>query len=178
MGKQESILLQLFPHAFRLAYLEATVMEALRIGAVSAPMHFALENAEFDGYKIPKGTTILFNVREIMNSPDYWVQPESFQPERFLNPDDGSIVIPPKVFMPFGAGKRACIGENLAKAQLFLFLSHICSNFDICWPAGQTQPSLDNVAGFPAAFPPQHELEFRPRVGKILCGPLVSSTLA
>ena len=148
----------------RLTYLEATVMESLRIGAVSGPMHIALENAELHGYKIPKGTTVTFNIREIMRSPDHWAEPESFKPERFLDPNDGSIVIPPKAYMPFGAGKGVCIGETLAKTQLFLFLGNICQNFEIRWPDGQPEPDLSNVAGFPAAFPPQHKLEFRRRV--------------
>jgi methyl farnesoate epoxidase/farnesoate epoxidase len=54
--------------------------------------------------------------------PEYWGDPEAFRPERFLDPATGSLIRKER-FVPFGFGKRVCMGESLAKSELFLFTS-------------------------------------------------------
>ena len=51
--------------------------------------------------------------------PNFWVNPEMFNPERFIN-ETGKFS-KPDYFVPFGHGKRSCVGEPLAKAELFIF---------------------------------------------------------
>ena len=51
--------------------------------------------------------------------PDLWVNPEMFNPDRFIN-EEGKFS-KPNYFVPFGHGKRSCVGEPLAKAELFIF---------------------------------------------------------
>lgn len=59
------------------------------------------------GYEIPKGTTIFPVLRYMMRDPDYWENPEEFNPERFLNTDrDGkTFLIKDERIVPFGIGK-------------------------------------------------------------------------
>lgn len=53
--------------------------------------------------------------------------PEQFIPERFLK--DGKIYLPDS-FMPFGLGKHRCLGESLARANIFLFVAGLLQKFD------------------------------------------------
>lgn len=68
------------------------------------------------------GTTVNYSIYKFHTDPDYWGDPEVFRPERFLNTDGKKVkVVRPERFVPFGFGKRVCIGELLAKAELFIF---------------------------------------------------------
>ena len=90
---------------------------------------------------------IAFSLTEVLNDPKHFVNPDLFQPERFLetNPDSGKLQFKPhKALIPFGIGKRDCIGKNLAKMELFLFLSSLLHQFDFCPSNKETLPSLDN----------------------------------
>lgn len=55
--------------------------------------------------------------------------PEVFRPERYLK-DDGENVTTPEYYIPFGFGKRRCMGETLAKANIFLFTATLLQNFN------------------------------------------------
>jgi len=55
----------------------------------------------------------------IMNDEKYWPNPEQFNPNRHLKPD-GQFEEPRRAYIPFGIGKRNCLGEKLAMADLFL----------------------------------------------------------
>ena len=80
--------------------------------------------------------------------PANWFQPERFDPSRFLN-FDGSAVIKPDAFVPFGVGRRLCLGAVLGKAELFLFMAGLFHSFHFRLPDGVTQaPRLDDfIAG-------------------------------
>lgn len=64
------------------------------------------------------------------------------QPERFLNEEGNSLCCPSLSYLPFGAGVRVCLGEALAKLELFLFLSWILQRFTLEVPGGQPLPEL------------------------------------
>lgn len=55
--------------------------------------------------------------------------PEVFRPERYLK-NNGQNVVTPDYFIPFGFGKRRCMGETLARANIFLFTATLLQNFD------------------------------------------------
>ena len=55
------------------------------------------------------------------NDPDFWDNPSEFRPERFLL-DNGELAPRPESFLPFSAGKRVCLGENLAKMMVMIIL--------------------------------------------------------
>lgn len=116
----------------RMPYTEAVLMEVQRIANVP-PLgiaHRAIRDTHLQGRRIPKDTIILPCLYSIHMDKDFWKDPETFRPERFIG-EEGKIVIPEKYFAPFGYGKRRCLGEALAKSNLFSFFSAILYNFDI-----------------------------------------------
>ena len=79
--------------------------------------------------------------------PEYWGDPEIFRPERFLDPHTG-LVIRKERFVPFGFGKRVCMGESLAKAELFLFTAILIKNVVVKKPENNPVPDTRNdIAG-------------------------------
>lgn len=87
-------------------------------------------------------TMVIPNFHGILRGSEFgWDDPEVFRPDRFIN--DGKIIPLPDNFLPFGLGKRRCMGETLAKANLFLFISALLQNFTFSVPPGRDPPSLN-----------------------------------
>lgn len=63
--------------------------------------------------------------------------PEVFRPERYLV-DGGKSVSVPENYIPFGFGKHRCMGETLARANVFLFIATLLQNFEFECPAGDS----------------------------------------
>lgn len=76
--------------------------------------------------------------------PEIYPEPERFKPERFIR--DGKFTINDN-FMSFGTGQRKCVGNILARQELFLFLSNISNHFNFNMPIGEEIPSLEGVLG-------------------------------
>ena len=74
------------------------------------------------------GLNIFF--RAILHDPTVFPEPDSFKPERFINPD-GSLRDDPVVSAIFGFGKRICPGRHLAEAMMFIVVASFLSVFDI-----------------------------------------------
>ena len=146
-----------------LPYLEATITETLRlssIGALSVP-HKTTVDTTLQGYSIPKGTTVLTNLWSLHHDPEIWDDPGSFRPERFLD-EEGSFV-PPKAdhFLPFSAGRRVCLGESLARIELFLVLARLLHSFKFENPPGCDLPTLEPVVGIVLTPRPFNVCAFR-----------------
>ncbi|XP_019358289.1 PREDICTED: steroid 17-alpha-hydroxylase/17,20 lyase [Gavialis gangeticus] len=133
----------------RLPYLEATISEVLRIRPV-APLlipHVALVDSSIGDYIIPKGAHVIVNIWAIHHDEDEWDKPEEFNPGRFLDERGQRIYSPTPSYMPFGSGVRACLGEVLAKMELFLLLSWILQRFTLELPPHHPLPSLAGKFG-------------------------------
>ncbi|CAG9088077.1 unnamed protein product [Plutella xylostella] len=130
----------------RMVYTEAVILEALRISSVAAVgiPHMAVQDAQLGSYIIPRGTFILLALHDLHNGPQ-WEDPHLFNPERFIS--NSGKLISPDSFLPFGCGRRRCIGEALARSELFLFLTHLLQSFHLETPPGDPQPSTDPVNG-------------------------------
>ncbi|NXH17146.1 CP2J2 protein, partial [Bucco capensis] len=96
-----------------------------------------------DGYHIPKGTIVATNLTSVLFDKDEWESPDTFNPEHFLK--DGQFR-KREAFMPFSLGKRACLGELLARSELFLFFTALLQNFTFQAPKG-TKLSLQFQLG-------------------------------
>jgi methyl farnesoate epoxidase/farnesoate epoxidase len=135
-----------------LKYTEAVLCEIQRCANI-APLgiaHRAVENSYLSGFFIPKDATILCNLYGLHTDEGYWKNANQFIPERFLNVD-GDLVFP-DYFIPFGMGKRRCLGENVAKSSFFLFFASIMHYFDIeC--VGEL-PDLNGINGISLAPKP------------------------
>ncbi|XP_020823249.1 steroid 17-alpha-hydroxylase/17,20 lyase [Phascolarctos cinereus] len=133
----------------QLVFLEATIREILRIRPV-APLlipHVATSDSSIGEYTIPKGTRIYINLWSIHYDPTEWDEPEQFKPERFLDKNKEQLIMPTSSYFPFGSGPRICIGEFLARAEVFLFLSWILQRFDLEVPDDGELPSLEGKFG-------------------------------
>lgn len=127
-------------------YCEAVVLEGLRIfmsNTFGIP-HRALADTHIKGYFIPKDTMVVGGFFGMNLDAKTFANPYKFDPEHFLK--DGKVSIP-DTYQPFGYGRRRCMGESLARSNLFLFVSTIFQNFNVAPPPGCPFPSDTPVDG-------------------------------
>ncbi|KAK3749794.1 hypothetical protein QZH41_005069 [Actinostola sp. cb2023] len=124
-------------------YLEATLTEVLRCATI-VPLfvHKATRDTTLSGYRIPKDTTVLLNIWAINHDEREWENPQEFNPDRFLDFDGHFTGTMKMSYMPFGAGRRVCIGESLAKTELFLISATLLQKFEFANPPGCSPPDL------------------------------------
>lgn len=139
-----------------LPYLESTIAEVLRIRAIvplSLP-HKATCDTTLGGYDVPKGTMLISNIWAMHHDKNEWENPEVFDPSRFLD-KDGKLLGSERKFsaagvrsyLPFSAGRRGCLGESLAKTEMFLVASRLLHQFKFENPAGRPLPDLSGEVG-------------------------------
>ncbi|KAK7873113.1 hypothetical protein R5R35_006343 [Gryllus longicercus] len=130
-----------------LPHTEATLLEVLRRSSI-VPLgttHAATRDVYLNGFKIPKGAQVVPLLHAIHMDPNLWEKPEEFNPGRFLSAE--GKVTKPEFFLPFGVGRRMCLGDVLARMELFLFFAAIMHVFDMRVPEGEQLPSLKGNAG-------------------------------
>ena len=76
----------------------------------------------------------MINFWSIHHNEEDWPEPEKFRPERFLE-EDGTLSDKRFSFMPFGGGRRVCLGESLAMSYLFLAICRFVKNYTIAPPS-------------------------------------------
>ncbi|XP_022902514.1 cytochrome P450 18a1 [Onthophagus taurus] len=126
---------------------EATIYEILRVSSV-VPMgttHSPIRDVNMSGYKFPRQSQVIPLLRAVHTDPNLWDRPEEFNPMRFITAE--GKVTKPEYFMPFGVGRRTCLGEVLARMELFLFFSSLLHCFDLEVPSGEDLPSLEGFYG-------------------------------
>lgn len=143
-------------------YVEATLLETLRFRCTLplAIPHATTRDVDFMGYSIPKDTFIFLNLASTCNDPDVWEDPDVFRPERFLK--EGSIdSSKAEMFLSFGAGRRRCLGEFLAKVELFLLFTSILQRCSVHKAPGETY-GMKGVFGL-AMSPSPYKIIVKPR---------------
>lgn len=111
-------------------FTEAVILETLRYSSLAPQgvIHKLLKDTRFKEYLLPKGTLIIPNLYGIHHDPKVWSDPDIFRPERFLETTNSNFR---ENLIPFQVGRRACLGELLAKDLVFLFTVKIFLKFDI-----------------------------------------------
>ncbi|KAM6963010.1 cytochrome P450 2J2-like [Aplochiton taeniatus] len=130
-----------------LPYTDAVIHEVQRMGNI-VPLGFpkmASKDSTLGGYFIPKGTAIVINLSSVLFDKMEWEKPDTFHPEHFL--DSKGQFRRREAFLPFSAGKRVCLGENLARMELFLFFTALLQRFTFA-PTCGVMPSMEGVMGF------------------------------
>ncbi|CAH1776421.1 unnamed protein product [Owenia fusiformis] len=115
-------------HKSILPYTEATIAEVQRLGNV-APLsvpHTLLEDTQLRGYHLPKGAMVIPNLYASNMNPKDWSNPDTFDPSRFLKDEK---YFKKDMNIPFGIGKRVCLGESLARMELFIFFTRLLQKF-------------------------------------------------
>lgn len=95
-----------------------------------------VEDVSVAGFQLPKGTTVLPQYGTVQFDPKYFSKPETFDPERFLD-SEGMFKKSPEL-NPFGMGKRTCLGENLARYELFLIFTTLLQKYEFL-PIGESR---------------------------------------
>uniref|UniRef100_A0A182NGX6 Cytochrome P450 n=1 Tax=Anopheles dirus TaxID=7168 RepID=A0A182NGX6_9DIPT len=148
----------------KLPYIEAFLLEVHRffsIVPVNVPRR-AIHDCTLGGFRIPKNTTVLMGLRNVHMDPEHWGDPEVFRPERFLN--DARKIVNTERLIPFGQGKRRCLGETLARSCLFTFFVGVMDRFHLFKPDPNygSDPSLILKPGITLSVKP-YNIAFRPR---------------
>ncbi|KFQ78299.1 Cytochrome P450 2J2 [Phaethon lepturus] len=118
-------------------YTNAVIHEVQRKGNI-VPFNvprLTVKDTVLDGYHIPKGTILLTNLSSVMLDKHEWETPDTFNPGHFLK--DGQFW-KRESFIPFSIGKRACLGELLARSELFLFFTALLQKFTFQAPLDTT----------------------------------------
>lgn len=118
--------------------LSAVIKESMRLYPPAwISDRVALEDDVYNNYSIPKGTVVVSFYYGLHRDPKHWQAPATFQPARFLGDAEKSTR---KIFYPFGAGPRLCIGNNFAMAEMSIFLQAFLKRFDV--HPGTTTPVI------------------------------------
>ncbi|XP_073051540.1 abscisic acid 8'-hydroxylase CYP707A1-like isoform X1 [Primulina eburnea] len=102
------------------------ILESLRMASIiSFAFREAVTDVEYKGYLIPKGWKVMPLFRNIHGNPEFFTDPQKFNPSRFKQDTAPN----PSTFMPFGSGVHACPGYELAKLEMLIILHHLSSRF-------------------------------------------------
>ncbi|KAL7640317.1 UNVERIFIED_CONTAM: hypothetical protein RMT77_009732 [Armadillidium vulgare] len=141
-------------HKSRLPYTEAFLSEVFRYSSLVSlgAIHTTRSDVNFAGYTIPKDAFVIPFLGSVHYNPQYFDSPQEFQPERFIN-SDGKFETPKEGLLPFGVGKRKCVGESLARMELFIFMTTMLQELHFSTPPNK---SLDLTStDIPFLHPPK-----------------------
>ncbi|XP_020713396.1 probable cytochrome P450 49a1 [Ceratitis capitata] len=132
----------------KIPYLRACIKETLRMYPVVIANGRSLQtDAVIAGYHIPKGTHVIFPHLVVSNDPAYFPEPKRFLPERWLKqsemgaaaecPHHAGRRIHPFVSLPFGYGRRMCVGRRFAEIELNMLLAKIFRKYKVEYNSGE-----------------------------------------
>ncbi|XP_030016755.1 vitamin D 25-hydroxylase [Sphaeramia orbicularis] len=130
----------------KMPYVEAVLHEVLRFCNIVPLGIFRAtsQDAKVNGYTIPKGTMVITNLYSVHFDEKYWNDPSVFSPQRFL--DSNGNFVRREAFLPFSLGRRQCLGEQLARMEMFLFFTTLLQRFHLQFPPG-TVPTVTPKLG-------------------------------
>uniref|UniRef100_A0A8B9YRW4 Steroid 21-hydroxylase n=1 Tax=Bos mutus grunniens TaxID=30521 RepID=A0A8B9YRW4_BOSMU len=148
----------------RLPLLNATIAEVLRLRPVVplALPHRTTRPSSIFGYDIPEGMVVIPNLQGAHLDETVWEQPHEFRPDRFLEPGANPSAL------AFGCGARVCLGESLARLELFVVLLRLLQAFTLLPPPVGALPSLqpDPYCGVNLKVQP-FQVRLQPRGGVV-----------
>lgn len=139
----------------RLPWTTACLQESQRyFSAVWILARRAIEHDVIEGHHIRRGTTVLIPIHHIHHDPRWWPNPETFDPGRFCPPDKDR---PRSAYLPFGGGRRICIGQSFALMEMVLMAAIMSQRF-----------TFDLASGHPVEL--EATLTLRPKNGIHMIG--------
>ena len=104
------------------------------------------KECEVGEYVIPKDSFAMANLWGFMKDPAVWPEAEVFRPERFLEETEAGELrlVRHERFVPFGLGRRICMGMSLASDTLFIFMTTLVKSLKFDNPLHQPKPDPAN----------------------------------
>ncbi|XP_069799550.1 cytochrome P450 2C4-like [Dendropsophus ebraccatus] len=147
----------------QMPYMNAMIHEVQRISD-TLPLgciRSATQDVTLRGYKIPKGMDVLPVLTTVLRDPTQFETPNEFNIKHFL--DDSGKFKKNNGFMPFAAGKRACVGEGLVRMELFIFFATILQKFKLKSVVDPKDLNISPTECGIESIPPSHQVIFIPR---------------
>lgn len=143
------------------------ILESLRMASIiSFTFREAVTDVEYKGYLIPKGWKVMPLFRNIHHNPEFFPNPQQFDPSRF------EVAPKPNTFMPFGSGVHACPGNELAKLEMLIMVHHLVTKYR--WEVVGSESGIQYgpfpvpMHGLPARF--HKESTHQEKRAILLCG--------
>ncbi|KAG6724708.1 hypothetical protein I3842_03G269800 [Carya illinoinensis] len=128
----------------KLDYVKSVIKETLRLHPpVPLLITECRERCKVGEYDIPVKMKAIVNAWAIGRDPEYWINADNFQPERFLGSSNIDFKGTDFEYIPFGAGRRICSGLQFGAATLEIALTQLLYNFDWELPNGMKPEELD-----------------------------------
>ncbi|CAD5333217.1 unnamed protein product [Arabidopsis thaliana] len=128
-----------FPHIYQ------RVLEVMRIvPPLAGTFREAIDHFSFKGFYIPKGWKLYWSATATHKNPEYFPEPEKFEPSRF----EGSGP-KPYTYVPFGGGSRICPGREYARLEILIFMHNLVKRFK--WE--KVFPKENKLVADPAPIP-------------------------
>ncbi|KAJ3706124.1 hypothetical protein LUZ61_009829 [Rhynchospora tenuis] len=128
-------------------FCQSVINETLRLGNIVPRLwRKTLSDINYKGYIIPQGTTIMTHIAAMHLDPSAFENPDIFHPWRWL------AIKKSNNWMPFGGGVRHCLGSEIARIQITVFLRHLILNHDYEL-VGPDHPVACPLVQFPKGLP-------------------------
>lgn len=115
----------------QLPYLNAVMNEGFRISyGVTSRLQRVVPDSDlkFREWMIPAGTPVGMTSIFMHDDPEKFPHPQEFKPDRWTQPESKNLE---RYIVTFSKGTRACLGQNLARAEIYLVLAAVFSQFDL-----------------------------------------------
>ncbi|MDI3421855.1 cytochrome P450 [Streptomyces luteolus] len=135
----------------RLPGIRRVLDEIIRLYGVTLLMRRTTEEVELGGVSIPAGTEIAFSLYAMHRDPDLYVNPDAFDPDRWL--PERRAEIGREEFVPFGSGNRKCIGDVFAWTEATIALATILRRWQLRPLPGHTPKEAASAMTHPDHVP-------------------------
>ncbi|XP_007119987.2 LOW QUALITY PROTEIN: cytochrome P450 2C31-like [Physeter macrocephalus] len=131
----------------RLPYTRAVLHEVQRLSSVvtAGAVRQCVTSTRVHSHPMPKSTIILPNLASVLYDPECWETPQQFNPGHFWDKDGNFLVN--EAFLPFSAGHRVCLGDQLVQMELFLMFATLLRTFWFQLPERSPGLRLEYIFG-------------------------------
>lgn len=117
-------------HLKQMTYLDQILKEVLRIiPPVGGGFRSVIQTCEFNGYSIPQGWSVSYQVNKTHQDQSIYKNPENFEPQRF-GIDRAEDQSKPFSYVAFGGGIRECLGKEFAKLEMKTFAALLLRGYE------------------------------------------------
>jgi cytochrome P450 len=125
-----------FDDLLKLTYTRAVIQETLRLWPPGTYLIRSPQEDDIVGdHRLKKGDIVIIPTYAIQRRSKYWMNPEGFDPERFLHPLTSDQQW---LYMPFALGQQACIGGQFATMEATLVLAMLAQRFRLALIPGSS----------------------------------------